>query len=92
MSILDEERLTFAAAGQLLNKNAATIWRWALKPNRFKLRLRSVLLGGIRVTTRQWLEDYIAATTAAANGEAPPEPSPKHRERIAAARRELADR
>ena len=55
------------------------------------VRLSTVIVGGRRFTSREAIEQFIAATTAAANGEAPPVRTPRQRQRaIDAAERELA--
>jgi hypothetical protein len=90
MSVLEQDRLTFSAAGKLLGVHSATVWRWALRPNRHGLRLRSCLIGGIRFTTRTWIEEHIAATTAAAEGQRAPLPTLAKQDRVAEAKRQLA--
>jgi len=66
--------------------NVSTIWRW--KQRGIKgVRLRTQLVGGIVMTKRAWLEEFYAATTAAAGGTAT---APKRRDQaIEAAEREL---
>ena len=38
-----------------------TVWRWCMKGLRNGVRLRSVLIGGQRLTTRRWLQEFIQA-------------------------------
>jgi hypothetical protein len=96
---LTEDLLPLAmAAREVPNRHGsrgihvATLWRWACRGVR-GVRLETVLIGGIRQTSRQALQRFIERTTAAANGEAvPPAPtsSASRREAIEAAERELA--
>lgn len=44
----------------------ATLWRIALRGSH-GIRLRTVVCGGRRFTTLRWIEEYLAARTAAAN-------------------------
>ena len=47
-----------------------TVWRWCRRGVRHGVRLRSVVVGGRRLTTRRWLQEFIQALTQAA-GTAP---------------------
>ena len=38
-----------------------TVWRWCMRGLRNGVRLRSVLIGGQRLTTRRWLQEFIQA-------------------------------
>jgi hypothetical protein len=49
----------------------STIWRWAFKGIR-GIKLKTVVAGGRRYTDLESLQSFVAATTAAANGESPP--------------------
>jgi hypothetical protein len=71
--------------------HVGTIYRWMLRGIR-GIRLETVLVGGIRYTSREALERFIAATTAAADGvPAANVRTSKQRQRaIEAAERELA--
>jgi hypothetical protein len=90
LDLLAEDRLTLSQAARLLRLHVGTIHRWRLRGCR-GVRLETALLGGIRYTTRQALDRFVAATTAAADGVAPAPRTPAQRERaIAAAERELA--
>ena len=42
-----------------------TVWRWCVKGLRNGARLRSVLVGGQRLTTRRWLQEFIQAMSEA---------------------------
>jgi hypothetical protein len=45
----------------------STVWRWALRGIR-GIRLETVVIGGVRYTSREALDRFIRATTAAADG------------------------
>ena len=86
--------ITFNEAGRLLPEQSrpalSTWWRWWRRGVR-GIRLRTVVVGGRRYTTEIAVEEFIAATTAAANGEPMPVRTPQQRERaIAEAQKELA--
>jgi uncharacterized protein DUF1580 len=71
--------------------NVSTIWRW-IQRGVHGVRLESVLIGGIRMSTEPALSRFFSATTAAANGEPAPIPTDKqHQRAIAAAEKELAE-
>src|SRR5262245_21135811 len=71
--------------------NCATLWRWCMKVNRHGVRLESVVVGGVRMSSREALARFISACTAAANGEQIPVRNNRQREAaIAAAEREMA--
>lgn len=68
----------------------STVWRWHLTGCR-GVKLPTILAGGRRVTTKEAVQLFFAATTAAANGEAAPARTPRQRKRaIEAAERELS--
>ena len=48
--------------------SACTLWRWATSANRFGIRLESVLIGGVRMSTSEALQRYFEANTRAADG------------------------
>lgn len=86
-----EEFLSLSEAAEALpgNPHKSTVWRWVLRGVR-GIRLATIVRGGRRYTTRQFLADFISATTAAANGEPSRTGSPKQRQRaIEQARRQL---
>jgi hypothetical protein len=98
MVSLNESLLTLSQAARSLPNlrgdgngvNSATVWRWAMTGCK-GVRLESAIVGGIRYTSREALERFFAATTAAADGIAAPVRTSRQREAaIAAAERELA--
>ena len=99
MVTLSEHLLTLSAAARELpgpsgrGVHVATLWRWAHRGVR-GIRLESVMIGGIRYTSREALERFVAATTAAADGSRPAPQTRTSRQRqraIESAERELAD-
>lgn len=71
--------------------NVATVWRWMQRGIR-GIKLETILIGGQRMTTREAMRRFFAATTAAADGTAPSVAAPRQRQKqIEAAERELAD-
>jgi hypothetical protein len=80
-----------AARDYFGNPSNATLWRWMLKGVK-GVRLSTIVIGGRRYLTRAAAEEFIHATTAAANrGERMPTRTARQRDRdIEAARRELA--
>jgi hypothetical protein len=70
--------------------NVATPWRWAqIGVN--GIRLRTTMVGGIRMASEADVARFFAELTAAADGSPAPSRTPKQRERaIQAAERELA--
>jgi hypothetical protein len=64
-----------------------TIWRWCTR-GVHGVRLRSVLLGGRRCTTRPWLQEFTEVITAAAEPPGPAVPEVRtQRQRRGAAER-----
>ena len=90
ISIDDELFLLTDAAKLLPNRpHASTLFRWHRRGVR-GVRLETILLAGRRYTTRDALEQFIAATTAAADGEPTPTRTPRQRDRaIREAERDL---
>ena len=85
-----EQPLTLsAAAREVPNRTSgrgvsvSTPWRWALRGIR-GVRLETIFIGGIRYTSREALQRFFAATTAAANGESIPSRTVNQRERAVA--------
>lgn len=69
--------------------NVSTTCRWFLR-GIAGVKLETILIGGVRYTSREALQRFFAAATAAADG-TPNAGTPKQREReIAAAEAELA--
>jgi hypothetical protein len=97
MVTLSESLLTLSTAARELpgpsgkGVHVSTLWRWSFRGVR-GIRLETVLIGGIRYTSREALERFVASTTAAADGTTAATRTPKQRQRaIEAAERELAD-
>lgn len=92
MVTLQESLLTLKEAAKSLpgKPGYPTLWRWSQKGCR-GVRLETILVGGIRYTSREALERFIAGCS----GDVAPVPvvaTSKQRQRqIAAAKRELAD-
>ena len=49
--------------------SVGTLWRWCNRGVQNGMRLRSVLIGQQRYTTREWLQEFIDAVTQAAEPE-----------------------
>lgn len=91
INIVDEEILSLAQATKMLpgRPHLSSIFRWMSRGVR-GVRLESVLVGGRRYTSREALERFSAATTAAANREPAPIRTPTQRQRaIERAEKEL---
>ena len=92
IDIRNEELVAVSKAPALIpgRPGRATVWRWVLTGVRGQ-RLETLLVGGRRYTSREAIERFIAATTAASNGEPAPTRTSRQRERaIEQAERELA--
>jgi hypothetical protein len=82
LALLEKEGLTMTEAAALLPGRKPgkrlyvnTVWRWCMKGLRNGVRLRSVLIGGQRLTTRRWLQEFIQAMSEAREpGDASPPP------------------
>ena len=88
-----EHLLTFPQAAKRLpgHPHLSTLHRWRLHGVR-GTRLETCRIGGKRFTSREALERFALATTAAADGEPVPCRTPRQRERaIERAVRELAE-
>jgi hypothetical protein len=93
MVLLQEEALTLTQAAALLPGRRPgkriylnTVRRWCRKGLHNGIRLKSVLVGGQRLTTRRWLQEFIEARTQAAEPEDRPMPklrTPTQRQRDA---------
>ena len=89
--ILNEQRLTLSQAAQKLNLHTSTLHRWRLRGVR-GIRLSTALIGAVRYTSEERLQDFIERTTAAADGTCLTAHTSKHRQRqIEAAEKELAE-
>jgi hypothetical protein len=71
LALLEHEGLTLTEAAKLIPGRRAgkrvsveSVWRWCMKGLCNETRLRSVLVGGQRLTTRTWLREFIEARTA----------------------------
>ena len=85
--------LTLSQAAKTLpgRPHLSTLHRWRQRGVR-GIKLQTALVGGRRYTTRAWLDEFIDAITAAADGDARAVRSSRRRERdIAAAERELEE-
>lgn len=85
------ELFSLAQAAKLLpgRPHISTLHRWRLKGVK-GVKLDTVVVGGRRFVTREALERFVQATTAAANGFPLPTRTPRQRERdIADAEREF---
>jgi uncharacterized protein DUF1580 len=89
--IFEETRLSLSAAASRIGVHVGTLHRWRLRGVR-GVRLETIVIGGLRYTSAEALERFVAATTAAADGTpAPAIRTSRQRETaIAAAERELA--
>jgi hypothetical protein len=96
IDIYTESLLPFSDAtvlpGHTRNISLSTLHRWRLRGVR-GVKLQSCLIGGRRYTSREALERFFHATTAAANGEPAPIRTPRQREKaIEQAEKELGER
>ncbi len=88
-----EELLSFAQATKEVPTRPAigTVNRWGDKGVR-GVRLETILIGGLRYTSKEALRRFFERITAAADGEPPPERTTSQRAKdIARAEKELAD-
>ena len=69
----------------------ATVIRWWQRGCR-GVHLETVLIGGARHTSREAVQRFVDATTAAADGKPPADPSPQSRKRVEQAEKQLAAR
>ena len=72
IDVATEHLLPIPKAGKEMpgEPHRSTVWRFALRGVR-GVRLETVVCGGRRFTSREAIRRFIAATTAAANGEPP---------------------
>ena len=83
IDLANETPITLAKAAQTLPGGAvhvSTVHRWRMKGCR-GVRLETFLRGGVRHTTREAIERFFEAVTAAADGNTPPVRTSKQRER-----------
>jgi len=75
IDVLNEQTLSLSTAARELpgvtgrGVSVSTIWRWSLR-GIHGVRLETILVGGIRMTSREALQRFFERTTAAANGDA----------------------
>jgi Protein of unknown function (DUF1580) len=89
---LDESLITLPEAARLLpgRPHVSTLWRWVSRGCR-GIRLETLAIGRHRFTSREALERFAAATTAAAGNNTQPPRTSRQRERdIQRAEDELA--
>lgn len=87
MQLLQETRISVTkAAREIFHVNPATAWRWCLRGCR-GIRLQSILIGGVRFTSREACDRFLAAL----NGNPSPQPPalPTRSPRAEAAARKL---
>ena len=70
--------------------NVSTVWRWSLRGIR-GVRLETLLIGGIRYTSREALQRFFAASTAAADNSPSGTTPPKRDREIAKAEADLRE-
>jgi len=91
IDIQAEQMLTIADAARELpgRPHISTLWRWIQRGCR-GVKLETILLGGMRYTSREALQRFADAVTAAADGKPAPSRTSSQRERaIEAAEAEL---
>ena len=81
LTIFREKFLTLTEATKLLpgRPNVATLWRWRTSGCR-GIKLETVLIGGKRMVSREALQRFVEATTAAADGVNAKTQTPRQRE------------
>jgi len=97
IDLASESVLTLSAAAREVPSlsgrgvHVSTVWRWALRGCR-GVRLETLMVGGVRYTSREALQRFAERLTAAADGTRPaPAPTSRQRQRaIEQAERELA--
>lgn len=91
-SILSENPITLAEAAKAApgRPSVNCVWRWATRPNRFGVKLETIRIGSRLYTSQAAFERFVAATTAAAEGQPIQARTSRQRERdIADAEREF---
>lgn len=91
IDIYREELVPLAAAPFPGRPHISTIQRWALK-GAHGIKLETCVVGGRRYTSREAVAQFVAATTAAANGDPPPRVSTLQRQRAIASAKEDLER
>ena len=93
IDVLNETPLTMSQAAALLpgRPHISTVWRWVARGVR-GVKLATTICGARRYTTRRALEEFMRATTAAADGQTISTPtSPQRRQELHQADRELRE-
>ena len=92
VDIFREQLLTLTQATKELpgRPNVATLWRWRTSGCR-GVRLETVMVGGKRMVSREALQRFVEATTAAADGvQVKPQTNRSRAKSIDDAKKELA--
>lgn len=85
--LLTEDRLPVTKAGrEIFLVNPATAWRWCLRGCR-GVRLESLLIGGVRYTSRQACDRFLTALNGLPTP--PPSKTPSRSSRAEAASKQL---
>lgn len=74
IDVLNEDMVALDDARKLMpgDPDRATLYRWALGPGSHGVRLETVKVGRKRFTSKQAIQRFAEASTAAADGQAPP--------------------
>jgi hypothetical protein len=74
IQVLEEEVLPLEDAKKLIpgRPDRSTIYRWALGGGSHGIKLESAKVGRKRFTSKQAIQRFVEAVTAAADGEIPP--------------------
>jgi hypothetical protein len=99
LALIEKEGLTLTEAAALLPGRKPgkrlyvnTLRRWCMKGLRNGVRLRTVVVGGHRLTTRRWLQEFIQAMSEAREpGESNPPVIRTPRQRKSAAERAVEE-
>ena len=99
LELVAKEGLTLSEAAALIPGRKQgkrvyvnTVWRWCKKGVKNGIRLKSVLVGGQRYTTRRWLQEFIEAMSqASGEGEVPPPAIRTPRQRQTASERAIEE-
>jgi hypothetical protein len=57
------QKISFASAAKMIGASPASLWRWG-RDGIFGVKLEVVVVGARGFTTRGWLREFIAKTTA----------------------------
>ena len=81
IDVQSEHLLTMSQAAKAIpggGIHISTLWRWRIR-GIHGVKLETATIGGKRMTSREALARFFAATTAAANGEPIPTRTPRQR-------------